>query len=57
MVGEAVKVTEVPAQIVVAVALIFTETGMFGFTVMATGALVTGLGEGHNAEEVTVTVT
>jgi hypothetical protein len=47
----------VPAQIVVAVALIFTETGMFGFTVMATGALVTGLGEGHNAEEVTVTVT
>jgi hypothetical protein len=34
LVGEAVKVTEVPAQMVVAEALILTLTGRFGLTVI-----------------------
>ncbi|KAF5050052.1 hypothetical protein DSECCO2_433500 [anaerobic digester metagenome] len=43
MVGVAVKVTEVPAQIVVAEAAILTLTGLFGFTVIATVFDVAGL--------------
>lgn len=43
LVGVAVKVTLVPGQIVLAEALMLTETGKFGFTVIVMLLLVAGL--------------
>jgi hypothetical protein len=43
LVGVAVKVTEVPVQMVVAEALMLTLTGKFGFTVMVMALDVAGL--------------
>jgi hypothetical protein len=43
LVGVAVKVTEVPAQMVVAEAAMLTLTGKFGFTVMVMAFEVAGL--------------
>ena len=57
MVGVAVKVTLVPAQIVVADAEILTLTGRFGFTVMVTVLDVAGLPVAQVAFEVNTQVT
>ena len=57
MVGVAVKVTDVPEQIVVAVAAIETLTGRFGFTVMVIPADVAGLPVAHVAFDVNTQVT
>jgi hypothetical protein len=51
LVGVAVKVTLVPAQIVVAEAEMLTLTGKFGFTVMVTVFEVAGLPVGQVALE------
>ena len=53
----AVKVTDVPAHIVVAVAAILTLTGKFGFTVVTIVLLVAGLPVAQSAFEVIITVT
>ena len=53
----AVKVTDVPTQIVVAVAATLTLTGKFGLTVIVVPALVAGLVVGQVALEVKTTVT
>ncbi len=52
MTGVAVKVTEVPAQIVVALAAMLTLTGNTGFTVMVTLLEVAGDPEMQESEEV-----
>ena len=52
MVGVAVKVTEVPAQIVVADAAMLTLAGNSGFTVMTIALLVAGLPVAQVAFEV-----
>ena len=58
LVGVAVKVTEVPAHIVVAVAAILTLTGRFGFTVSVMLLLVAGLPVAQGeAFEVSITFT
>lgn len=58
MVGVAVKVTDVPAQMVEAVAAILTLTGKFGFTVMVIALLVAGFPVAHGVRlEVISTVT
>ena len=57
MVGVAVKVTFVPAHIVVALAETLTLTGKFGFTVIVIGALVAGFPVAHVAFDVNATVT
>ena len=57
MVGVAVKVTLVPAQIVVADAEILTLTGRFGFTVMVTVLDVAGLPVAQVALDVNTQVT
>ena len=56
MVGVAVKVTLVPAHIVVADAPILTLTGKFGLTVMVIPADVAGFPVTHIALEVSTTV-
>ena len=53
----AVKVTDVPAQIVVAVAAILTLTGKFGLTVIVIPELAAGLLVEQVALEVKTTVT
>ena len=57
MVGVAVNVMLVPAQIVVALAAMLTLTGKFGFTVIVTVLDVAGLPVAHVALEVTTQVT
>jgi hypothetical protein len=57
LVGVAVKVTEVPAQIVVAEAAMLTLTGRFGFTVMVMAFEVAGLPVAQVALEVSTQVT
>ena len=57
LVGVAVKVTAVPAQIVVAVAAILMLTGKFGLTVIVIPGLVAGLLVVQIALEVNTTVT
>jgi len=57
LVGVAVKVTLVPAQIVVADAEILILTGRFGFTVMVTVLDVAGLPVAQVALEVNTQVT
>ena len=57
MVGVAVKVTEVPAQIVFSEAATEMFTGKFGFTVMATALDVAGLPVAQVAFEVNTQVT
>ena len=57
MVGVAVKVTLVPAQIVVADAEILILTGRFGFTVMVTVLDVAGLPVAQVALDVNTQVT
>ena len=57
LVGVAVKVTLVPAQIVVALAATVTLTGKLGFTFIVIPALVNGLPVAHVAFEVRTTVT
>jgi hypothetical protein len=57
LVGVAVKVTEVPAQIVVAEAEMLTLTGKFGFTVMVMAFEVAGLPVAQLALEVSTQVT
>jgi hypothetical protein len=57
LVGVAVNVTEVPAQMVVADAPILTLAGKLGFTVIVTGLLVAGLPVVQVAFEVITTVT
>ena len=58
MVGVAVNVTLVPAQIILdGAAAIVTLTGRFGFTVMVTPADVAGLPVAHVALEVKTHVT
>jgi hypothetical protein len=52
LVGVAVKVTEVPAQIVVADAAMLTLAGNSGFTVMTIALLVAGLPVAQVAFEV-----
>ena len=56
-VGVAVKVTLVPAQIVVAFAPILTLAGKLGFTVIVIPELVAGLPVAQVAFEVITTVT
>ena len=56
MVGVAVKVTELPGQIVVALAPILTLAGKLGFTVVAMLLLVTGPPIAQAAFEVITTV-
>ena len=56
-VGVAVNVTFVPAQMVVADALILTLAVKLGFTVMVTALLVAGLPVAHVAFDVITTVT
>ena len=55
--GVAVKLTEVPGQIVVAEAAIVTEGTMTSFTVIRIMLLVTEAGEGQMAFDVIITVT
>jgi len=57
LVGVAVNVTEVPEQIVVALAAIITLTGRFGFTAIVTVLDVAGLPVAHVAFEVSTHVT
>ena len=57
MVGVAVKVTLVPAQIVVADAAILTLAGKLGFTFIVTALLVAGLPVAQVAFDVITTVT
>ena len=57
LVGVAVKVTDVPAHIVVAVAAILTLAGKFGLTVVTTALLVAGLPVAQTAFEVMTTDT
>jgi hypothetical protein len=57
LVGVAVKVTEVPAQIVVADATILTEAFKIGFTVIITLLEVAGFPVTQVNEEVNTTVT
>ena len=57
MVGVAVKVTEVPAHIVVALAEMLTLTGRLGFTVIVIPALVAVRGDAQVALDVSTTVT
>ena len=58
MVGVAVKVTEVPAQMVVpGLAAMLTLTGRFGFTVMAMAFDVAGLPVAHPSLEARTQVT
>jgi hypothetical protein len=57
LVGVAVKVTEVPAQMVVAEAAMLTLTGKFGLTVMVMAFEVAGLPVAHVALEVSTQVT
>jgi hypothetical protein len=56
-VGVAVKVTLVPAQTVVAEAVILTLTGKFGLTVVVIALLVAGLPDAQLAVEVITTLT
>jgi hypothetical protein len=56
LVGVAVKVTEVPAQIVVAEAAMLTLTGKFGFTDMVMAFEVAGFPVGQVALEVSTQV-
>ena len=56
-VGVAVKVTDVPAHIVVAVAPILTLTDKFGLTVVTIALLVAGLPVAQTAFEVITTET
>ena len=56
MEGDAVKVTSVPAQIVVAAAAIATVTGKPGFTVMAISLDVAGLPDAQIPTAVIITV-
>ena len=55
--GVAVKVTFVPAQIVVALAETLTLTGKFRFTVIVIPVLVAGFPVAHVAFDVNTTVT
>ena len=57
MTGVVVKVTEVPAQTVVAVAAIVTLTGRIGFTVMFRAVEIAGFPEVQVSLEVSVQVT
>jgi hypothetical protein len=57
LVGVAVKVTEVPAQIVLAEAAMLTLTGRFGLTVMVMAFEVAGFPVGQVALEVSTQVT
>ena len=57
MVGVAVKVTDVPAQMVVALATMLTLIGSIGLTVIVTGLDVAGFPEVQVALEVITTVT
>lgn len=57
MTGVAVKVTEVPWQMVVAEAAMLTLTGRIGFTVMVTALELAGLPVAQVALEVRVQVT
>ena len=57
MVGAAVKVTELPAQIIVADADIITETGKLGFTIILTGVELAGEPVAQVAFEVSWQVT
>ena len=57
MVGVAVKVTDVPAQIGFAEAAIDTLTGRFGLTVIVTSLDVAGLPVAQVAFEVSIQVT
>ena len=57
LIGVAVKVTELPGQIVVALAPILTEGVSSAFTVIVIWVLVTEAGDGHVALDVMITVT
>ena len=57
MIGVAVNVTEVPGQIVVALAPILTVGVISAFTVIVIWLLVTETGDGHVALDVMMTVT
>ena len=57
LIGVAVYVTELPGQIVVALAPIVTEGVSSAFTVIVIWLLVTEAGDGHVALDVMITVT
>ena len=57
MVGVAVKVTDVPEQILLALSAMLTDTGRFGLTVIVTAFEVAGDPVAQVALEVRTTVT